>query len=47
MMGAADLPLLPVLALAVALAILLALASCALPMRHLQRLSVSDALAGR
>ncbi|MGC1457167.1 MAG: FtsX-like permease family protein [Steroidobacteraceae bacterium] len=43
----ASLATFPVLALAVALAILLALGSCALPMLRLRRLSVADALAGR
>ncbi|HEV2702403.1 MAG TPA: FtsX-like permease family protein [Steroidobacteraceae bacterium] len=37
----------PVLAQAIALAVLLALASCAMPMLRLRRLSVADALAGR
>ena len=43
----ASLATLPVLALAVVLAVLLALASCAAPMLRLRRLSVADALAGR
>jgi putative ABC transport system permease protein len=42
-----SLATLPVLALAVVLAVLLALASCAAPMLRLRRLSVADALAGR
>jgi putative ABC transport system permease protein len=40
-------PLLPVLSVAIALAVLLALSSCALPMLRLRQLSVTDALAGR
>jgi putative ABC transport system permease protein len=43
----ASLATLPVLALAIVLAVLLALASCAMPMLRLRRLSVADALAGR
>jgi putative ABC transport system permease protein len=43
----ASLATLPVLSLAVLLAVLLALASCAAPMQRLRRLSVADALAGR
>jgi putative ABC transport system permease protein len=43
----ASLATLPVLALAVGLAVLLALASCAMPMLRLRRLSLADALAGR
>ncbi|HLB97620.1 MAG TPA: ABC transporter permease, partial [Acetobacteraceae bacterium] len=42
-----SLATLPVLALAVTLAVLLALASSAMPMLRLRRLSVADALAGR
>lgn len=42
-----QLPILSVSAVAVALSILLALASCAAPMLRLRRLSVTDALAGR
>jgi putative ABC transport system permease protein len=40
-------PLLPVLAVAIMLALMLALISCALPMQRLRKLSVTDALAGR
>jgi putative ABC transport system permease protein len=42
-----SVPPLPVLALSIGLAVVLALASCALPMWRLRRLSVTDALAGR
>ncbi len=42
-----SLATLPVVALAVTLAVLLALASSAMPMLRLRRLSVADALAGR
>jgi putative ABC transport system permease protein len=42
-----SLPPLPVLALSIGLAVVLALGSCALPMLRLRRLSVTDALAGR
>lgn len=47
MLGAATLPVVPVLSVSIALAIVLALASGALPMLRLRRMSVTDALAGR
>ena len=40
-------PPLAVLTLAIALAVMLALISCAIPMHRLRQLSVTDALAGR
>jgi putative ABC transport system permease protein len=46
-MVSTALPVLPVLGVAVALALVLALASCAVPLLRLRQLSVTDALAGR